>query len=376
MAIVQVQQYRKEPEKDNVADILNKVSAALGIARTIHGFSTAGEEAELRRLEKERLEQQLAAGEQAAKMGEMDIAERERVTGLSSAGILPVSEFNKEYRVITPESVGNLEKQSGFPIQTVEVRVEAPDVEGGFETKLAIPKDDLKDITKLISQRVSEKAKLVAQESKAVPKVDKVAAQVDQAFAKDFSKYISEGTEAKTFDTINKLDMLIKDAEENLSEGFEERIMGMMPEGFRKIVDPEDKAIEDRLKAVAQKSLRETLGPQFTEKEGKMIMDRAFDPAQSKSENMRRMRELANSIRQQAVSKKSAMDYFAEHGTLKGFQAPATQPINLMIGELKSGQAQQKPSAPTFQAGILGGGSPPPPSALNDKDFLNQYLSE
>jgi hypothetical protein len=360
MAIIAVQTDRpvQRDEVNKTDQLLDRIAKGLSIASNIYGIKTQSEQSDLRKIQQQKLEQEMALAESKEARTQAEFEKKPSET-------LTQAEFNKQYiEVDKPQ----FEEKYGsmYPLTQVNVGQQG-------DIKWAVDKDALKAISD-IRQKESKKSGLLAGGQTIKDSIG--LKKSDEAFGREYGKYISEGSEAKTFDLINKLDVLVDDAEKNLSGGWDEQVMGLLPGGFRDVFDPEDKAIEDRLKAVAQKSLRETLGAQFTEKEGKMILDRAFNPSQPKAENIRRMRELTNSIRQQATAKKSAMDYFAEYGTLQGFKAPITQPLTTSTAREAIADKSQKSGLRT----LMGGFAPSQPALLDapesDDDFVNRYLNK
>ena len=371
MAIVAVQDFRRE-EKDNIDDLLNKVGKGLQIAQAVYGFKTAGEQSDLRQLQMEREKQVLESGK-------LQLEEQKKKAGYAAGGIIPSGDFNKEYRAITPEKITQLEDQYQFDIEPIHIKVEDPTSDKGYTEVLALPRDELEKIRSYIQTEKLTKiklegdkaTKLALQAQKASEKLATKPAgeqsflpkKVDEEFSKEFARYKAKGQEVLDFDSVRKLEETISTAEKVLDTGWDEQVMGIMPEQFRSLLDPEDKAIEDRLKAVAQTSMKEILGAQFTEKEGKLVLDRAYNPAMPKEENIRRMKELARSLRDKAQAKKLAMDYFAQHGSLQGFQGPtSTQVIPTR---------QEAQQSKTFMGGFQTEQKPE-----TDKDFINKYLSE
>ena len=83
------------------------------------------------------------------------------------------------------------------------------------------------------------------------------------------------------------------------------------------------KVASDRVLGVVQRSLRETLGAQFTEVEGKMLMARAYDPYLSQAENAKRVGRLLESIKKAHESRKAMMDYYQKNKTLYGYEGPS-----------------------------------------------------
>ena len=52
-----------------------------------------------------------------------------------------------------------------------------------------------------------------------------------------------------------------------------------------------------------------------------MILQRAFDPSQDESVNLKRVRELREGIARVLDAKQRQEDYFAKNGTLRGFES-------------------------------------------------------
>lgn len=361
MAIIAVQRDRPKEEGPNKTDVLlDRISKGLGIVSNIYGIKTAQEQSELRKYE---LEQAKTQQSQQAKDKEF-----------KTAGLTSQQDFLDKNIEVDPDQ---FKQKYGTAFPVTEYKIPVGDNLEDVRIVYGVPIKSFESI----SQEKLKQQELAFKQQEAAKKVEQIAEKkdtlgtqkTDEAFARDYTTYVSEGTEAKTFDSINKLDALIDDAEKNLSEGWDERLMGAMPEWYRDLVDPEDKAIEDRLKAVAQKSLKETLGTQFTAKEGEQLLNRAYNPTQSKQENLRRMRELANSIRQQATAKKSAMDYFAEKGTIKGFKAPMTQQINI-AGQSQRPTQEAKPT--TLYGGFTAPSARPVLMPESDDEFIQRYLNK
>lgn len=87
------------------------------------------------------------------------------------------------------------------------------------------------------------------------------------------------------------------------------------------------KAASDRVLGVVQRSLKETLGAQFTEIEGKMLMERAYNPYLSQAENAKRVGRLLESVKKAHEEKKAMMDYYAKNETLYGYKGKSWSAI-------------------------------------------------
>ena len=140
MGFVAVQQptIRRDP-KEKPEDPLDRILKGLQIASSVYGIKSSFEQSELNELRQKQIQQGLKR--------------EERKAGLEAAGIMPSGDFNKEYRAIDQTKLSELENKSGFTIEPINVRVEDPASESGFIEKLAISKEDLKDITSTIKQK-------------------------------------------------------------------------------------------------------------------------------------------------------------------------------------------------------------------------------
>lgn len=93
--------------------------------------------------------------------------------------------------------------------------------------------------------------------------------------------------------------------------------------GLLSFTDPQAKATYDRVTGIVQRTLRETLGAQFTEKEAALLIGRAYDTALSPQENAKRVSNLLAQITNINDARQSKVDYYRANGTLKGYQSPA-----------------------------------------------------
>jgi hypothetical protein len=83
---------------------------------------------------------------------------------------------------------------------------------------------------------------------------------------------------------------------------------------------PKAAEAKDLIGGVAQSNLRAVLGGQFAAREGEQLLARAYNTAQPKADNLRRLRSLRKQIEDAAAAKVSASQYYEENGTLKGFK--------------------------------------------------------
>ena len=93
--------------------------------------------------------------------------------------------------------------------------------------------------------------------------------------------------------------------------------------GILAFTDPQAKATYDRVTGIVQRTLRETLGAQFTEKEAAMLIGRAYDTALSPQENAKRVASLLSQITDINEARQAKVDHYRNNGSLKTYKAPA-----------------------------------------------------
>lgn len=142
---------------------------------------------------------------------------------------------------------------------------------------------------------------------------------VDRAFAKEYADYIGAGGMAGLQSKIGQ----VKDVQSEISSGksnLSGPFLGLLPTGARAVVAPRSVDVQQTLEGAIQETLRQTLGAQYTEREGRELMARAYNPQLSEEENAKRVGRLLDRLRGMAEAKNAAMEYFRSKGTLAGFQ--------------------------------------------------------
>jgi len=127
-------------------------------------------------------------------------------------------------------------------------------------------------------------------------------------------------------------------------------MVGIMPDSFNDIINPQASEVKEAVEEVVQRNLRLVLGAQFTEKEGQRLISRAYNPRLDETENKKRVDRLIKSIESAMKEKQSQARYFNKNGTLKGYQFA---PISIQSIERDAfGGNSNDPSAPASQATI------------------------
>jgi hypothetical protein len=141
---------------------------------------------------------------------------------------------------------------------------------------------------------------------------------VDNKYAADFQEWTAGGGFADVDKQIQQL--------EEAAQALESRddltgpIRGNVPDYVRAVTNPDAIAVREAVEEVVQRNLRLVLGAQFTEKEGDRLIARAFNPRLDEKENAKRVRRLMTQIKDAAKAKQAAAEYFAQNGTLAGWQ--------------------------------------------------------
>lgn len=163
----------------------------------------------------------------------------------------------------------------------------------------------------------------------------------DKAFGKEYSDFIAGGGSEAAQKNLRGMedvqDKLRTAKEPNLIE----RAAGYLPDSFRAAITPEAKAREDEVKGAIQNTLRQTLGSQFTEKEGTAILNRAYDPRLSNAENLKRVQKEAQALKSALEQKMQSARQFEGTGSLVGLGAATGRP-----GPTMQQQLQQQAPAP------------------------------
>lgn len=149
--------------------------------------------------------------------------------------------------------------------------------------------------------------------------------KIDEAFADTYLDWNAGGFA----DSIKQLDQLdealrILESGENITGA-----IGALPAQVAPFINPNGTIARENIEEVVQRSLREILGAQFTEKEGERLISRAFNPLMSPQENAKRVRRLMNTIGSMADAKQDMVDYFDENGTLRGYKGSRPTPSQI-----------------------------------------------
>jgi hypothetical protein len=168
--------------------------------------------------------------------------------------------------------------------------------------------------------------------------------KIDEAFADTYLSWNSGGF-ADSMKQVEQLGEAIKILEsgENVTG-----TIGLLPDQLRPFFNEQGTIARENVEEVVQRSLREILGAQFTEKEGERLIARAFNPLLKPEENAKRVRRLMNTIVSMGDAKQDMVNYFDEHGTLKGYRGsrPTMTEINRLADDFGESPEEQEGQIP------------------------------
>jgi hypothetical protein len=149
--------------------------------------------------------------------------------------------------------------------------------------------------------------------------------KIDETFAETYLDWNSGGWA----DTQKQLEQLGESLDILENGGDVTGAIGMLPREMGAFFNPDGTIARENVEEVVQRSLREILGAQFTEKEGERLIARAFNPLLSPAENTKRVKRLLTTIQGMAESKQGMVDYFDQNGTLRGYQGTRVKPSDI-----------------------------------------------
>jgi hypothetical protein len=146
---------------------------------------------------------------------------------------------------------------------------------------------------------------------------------LNNAAAKGVYDWTGAGGFAQVKENIDKLDDVITTLKEN--DNITGSVVGNIPAALRVFINPESVAVQDDINSIVFQSLRATLGAQFTENEGRKLIEASFNVKLSEEVNIKRLERLKEKLLNMAQSKQSAADYFyANNGSMEGYTGQTT----------------------------------------------------
>lgn len=216
-----------------------------------------------------------------------------------------------------------------------------------------------------LQQKQLETAKLKRELEK--PVISPAELEVDKKFADQYADFRAAGGYA---DILKNLESVREIRKEVAGKGrVTGPLIGLQPKAILDITNPQAADIQDRFEEVIQRNLRAIFGPQFTEKEGTRLIQRAYNPSLPEEANLKRIDRLLKSMEEAARAKQDAAEYYEQHGTLKGFKGKIASSIDDILPEpaITPDQPGLAPSGPKIGEVMDGyqftGGNPKDPKA-------------
>lgn len=140
--------------------------------------------------------------------------------------------------------------------------------------------------------------------------------KLDQEFATEYNDWTSGGKAAvdKNLESLNEVaDMLSGKTGKKPSDYLSGRFAGRLPDILRT-----DQSVDtrDRVQQAVMGTLRATLGPQFTEKEGKRIFDLAYNEKLEPAENAKRIIAQVKYLREMRDAKEDKSRFYERRRSL------------------------------------------------------------
>ena len=133
---------------------------------------------------------------------------------------------------------------------------------------------------------------------------------------------------AQVESNLDKLDKVIAQLES--SQNLTGPVIGNVPTVLKAFTNPESVGVEDDIRSIVFQSLRETLGAQFTEREGDRLVAASFNPLLSEEINAERLKRLRRETARSAQAKLDMIDYFDENKTLAGYKGEVFDSSNIL----------------------------------------------
>ena len=102
-------------------------------------------------------------------------------------------------------------------------------------------------------------------------------------------------------------------------------------EQFTNFFKPKLADARDRIRGIAYKTLRETLGAQFTEREGQRLVDTYFNPQLNEEQNLKRLMDFRDEMLKIQEEREAFLDYFDNNnGSGIGYRPKVDYGINIV----------------------------------------------
>jgi YHS domain-containing protein len=182
--------------------------------------------------------------------------------------------------------------------------------------KLPPTKENLEDINDLLDLIKTAKEGLAPKVSNVI-KMPPGPKAVDERYANDYLEWTQGGGADAAANSAQIKQVLDRFA---AGEKLTGPSIGLAPDFFNALVNPEALGAKQAVEEVVQRNLRAVLGAQFTQVEGERLISRAFDARLKPQENAKRLRKLFLQMQTAAQQKQAMAEYYEANETLRGFK--------------------------------------------------------
>jgi len=142
----------------------------------------------------------------------------------------------------------------------------------------------------------------------------------DTQFAKKYSEFFDAGGAA----TIEANLASLQDSIDTLEAGNTTQAEGFVPDKVGDVVFPKTANVRTNVTGVLIQGLKDTFGGQLSDGERKAMVESAYVSSADPKDNAKRVKALAEKIKEGARAKQAAGEYFEQNGTLKGFKGTSS----------------------------------------------------
>lgn len=168
--------------------------------------------------------------------------------------------------------------------------------------------------------------------------------KADEKIQEGYAEYIQSGRN-DVVQNISSLESILKEISENPNLGFRS-VATFIPDAVAgdEIIDAFNLDlgdIRDRIRGVAYQTLRATLGAQFTQREGERLVGTYFNPRLTDAQNIQRLNDFVNRLKEVKAAQEEVYDYYADKGTIRGFKAASGRGIRAVSDLMDSYEVRQ-----------------------------------
>lgn len=140
---------------------------------------------------------------------------------------------------------------------------------------------------------------------------------IDKKFGEFYADYAIKGSYAGTQDSLSKL----TDARQKMQNMVGKKLLGKT---YQDVFNPEFASLQEQITSTVMDQMRPILGAQFTEGEGKRLIEQSFNPKLPMEMNLQKLDFLMQRVTSVAKANEKAIQYYEGEGkgaTLTGYKA-------------------------------------------------------